>query len=253
MNSFGSAVYRFHSLASTNDLARELAMEDAPEGTIVIAARQTAGRGRQGREWSSPLSEGLYLSVVLRPSITAAEATVITLAAAVAVHETLLAGYGLKCDIKWPNDVMAADRKICGILIESASEGNHLRYAILGIGINLLQKNFPEELEQTATSLFIETGRQITSEEILSALLTHLEDEYKSAINVPARVLERWAERSSYAQGARVRISFGDRALCGITRGLTASGALVLETDEGSREIITAGEISLRRAEGNRG
>jgi len=249
MTTFGSTAYRFNSLPSTNDLARELAMKGAAEGAIIVAAQQTAGRGRQGRSWNSPPSEGLYLSLILRPSIKIAEATVITLAAAVAVRDVFNSEYGLECDIKWPNDVMVGDRKISGILMESASEGEHLRYAILGIGINLLQRHFAGELENSATSLYIETGKSIAPDEILRPLLLLIEDEYNTAINKPDHVIERWVERSSYSSGAHVRLFIGDRTVYGITRGLSESGALILETEAGTRRIITAGEISLRKAE----
>src|SRR5262245_59001114 len=119
MTRLGSTVLRFESLPSTNDIARELAQSGESEGIAVLARQQSAGRGRQGRSWSSPPDQGLYVSLVLRPDILPADSSVITLAAAVAVAETLEQDYRIPPDIKWPNDVMARGRKICGILVES--------------------------------------------------------------------------------------------------------------------------------------
>src|SRR5436853_7241970 len=118
MSRLGSAILRFDSLPSTNDLARELAEQGAPEGTAILAREQTRGRGRQGRAWASPLGEGLYLSVILRPPVEPARATPITLPAAGAVAETLAVDYAIAGDINWPNDVHESPRKICGILID---------------------------------------------------------------------------------------------------------------------------------------
>src|SRR5262245_53462096 len=141
----GSALLRFESVTSTNDVARLLAVEDAPEGTAVLAKVQTAGRGRQGRTWLSPPGDGLYLSVILRPAIHPARAGVITLAAAVAVAEILAVDFDIPADIKWPNDVLASGRKISGMLVESATEGSQLQYAIVGIGVNLNHREFPAD------------------------------------------------------------------------------------------------------------
>src|SRR5438067_12880473 len=153
MSRLGSAILRFDSLRSTNDLARELAEQGAPEGTAILAREQTRGRGRQGRAWASPMGEGLYLSVILRPMLAPSQAAILTLAAAVAVAETLLADYALAVDIKWPNDIHARGKKISGILIESAIEKNELEYVVLGVGVNLGQREFAGELQMVATSL----------------------------------------------------------------------------------------------------
>lgn len=247
MRTFGSTFFRFDELPSTNDRARELALSGAAEGTIVVAGRQTAGRGRQGKSWSSPAGQGLYLSIILRPAIKAADAAVITLGAAVAVREVLAEEYGIECDIKWPNDLTVADKKICGILMESASEGELLRYAVLGIGVNLLQLSFPEEIAAIATSVLIESGAVINPDEMLGPLLVRLEDWYRAAIEIPDRVLKRWMEISSYSDGASVRLVAGACVFDGITRGLTSTGALLIETVDGQRRSVTAGEVSLRR------
>ncbi|HKP11448.1 MAG TPA: biotin--[acetyl-CoA-carboxylase] ligase, partial [Blastocatellia bacterium] len=240
-------ILRFNSLPSTNDLARELAGQGALEGVAVLAREQTRGRGRQGRAWASPMGEGLYLSVILRPPVEPARATILTLAAAIAVAETLSFDYVVTSDIKWPNDVHARGRKICGILIESAIERNKLSHAVLGVGVNLGQREFPSELREAATSVLIESGRRVTPDEFAAPLLARLEVWYRTALRQPATIIAQWQALSSYAEGCAVRVTEGGGAIEGITRGLAPSGALVVETPDGVRREIVAGEISLRK------
>ncbi|MEN3331418.1 MAG: BirA family transcriptional regulator [Blastocatellia bacterium] len=248
MTRLGCAILRFDSLPSTNDLARELAEQGAAEGVAILAREQTRGRGRQGRAWVSPPGEGLYLSIILRPPLEPAKATIITLAAAIAVAETLAVDYAVAVDIKWPNDVHAHGRKICGILIESAIEKSKVDYAILGIGVNLGQRQFPSELQEIATSLVIESNQRVTPDEFAAPLLARLEEGYRIALRQPAQIIARWQALSSYAEGCAVRVENGDRAIEGITRGLAPTGALIVETANGERCEIVAGEVHLRRA-----
>ncbi len=247
MNRLGSTVLRLNSLPSTNDLAREMAQSGEGEGLAVLARQQTAGRGRQGRSWSSPPGEGLYVSLVLRPDIKPVDSPVITLAAAVAVAETLEQDYRIPSDIKWPNDVLARGRKICGILVESAIEANKMLYAVLGIGVNLGQREFPEELKETATSLLIESGQLVTPDDFLKSLLERLEYWYRQATAQPSEVIARWEAMSSYARNCVVRVENSDSIIEGITRGLTAKGALVIEMTSGERREIVSGEVKLRK------
>ena len=247
MNRLGSTVLRFESLPSTNDLAREMAQSGEGEGLAILARQQTAGRGRQGRSWSSPPGEGLYISLVLRPDIKPVDSPVITLAAAVAVAETLEQDYRISSDIKWPNDVLARGRKICGILVESAIEANKLLYAIMGIGVNLGQREFPEELKETATSLLIESEQLVTPDDFLNLLLERLEYWYRQATAQPSEVIARWEAMSSYARNRVVRVESSDSIIEGITRGLTAKGALVIEMTGGERREIVSGEVKLRK------
>ncbi|MCI0488260.1 MAG: biotin--[acetyl-CoA-carboxylase] ligase [Blastocatellia bacterium] len=246
MAKLGSTLHRFDSLTSTNDFARELAARGTEEGTIVIARRQTAGRGRQGRRWSSPEGSGLYLSVILRPALSPARSSIIALAAGVAVAETLALDYGLTPDIKWPNDVLSGGRKISGILVESAIEKDLLQYAILGIGVNLMQEEFPEEIRDSATSILIESGRRVAPEDFLKPLLERLERWYRACMSRPEEVRARWEELSSYGRGRRVRIMSGDERVEATTRGLHESGALIIELESGEVREIVSGEITLR-------
>jgi BirA family biotin operon repressor/biotin-[acetyl-CoA-carboxylase] ligase len=247
MNRLGSPLLQYQSISSTNDLAREMAINGAEEGTTITAQSQTAGRGRQGRVWASPVGEGLYLSIILRPRIEPAQSASITLASAVAVAETLISDFHIHADIKWPNDILVGGRKICGILVESAIEGNQLQFLILGIGVNLAQTDFPEEISATATSILRESGLKVTPDEFLAPLLLRLDYWYRKAIVAPRDVLQRWEEMSSFARNLIVRIISSDREIEGRTCGLTETGALVIELYNGERREIVSGEVSLRQ------
>ena len=233
-------------MSSTNDIARDLAASGASEGICVLAREQTAGRGRQGREWSSPAGAGLYLSVILRPEIRAAESAGLTLAAAVAVAETLKLDFQVECDIKWPNDVLVSGRKICGILVESAVEKDRLQYAVMGIGVNVAQRGFPQAIGNSATSVSLETSRSVTPEEFVRPLLERLQRWYETAVSRPRLVSARWEALSSYARGCAVRVESSDWSIEGVTRGLTDTGALIVELAGGETREIVSGEVSLR-------
>jgi BirA family biotin operon repressor/biotin-[acetyl-CoA-carboxylase] ligase len=224
-----------------------MARSGAEEGIAITSLTQTAGRGRLDRKWISPRGEGLYLSLILRPEIEPSRSMIITLAAAVAVAETLALDFGVEADIKWPNDVLVRGRKVCGILVESAIEAGRLLYAVLGIGVNLGQREFPEELRQTATSVFIVSGKTIACDDFLSPLLERLGHWYNAAIYAPDRILSRWEELSSSARSCRVRIISGDEEIEAVTRGIAPSGALIIETASGETREIFSGEVSLRR------
>jgi len=245
----GETIRRFAVLDSTNEEARRLAQEGAAEGTAIIAAQQTAGRGRQGRSWQSPPNTGLYLSIILRPQVAPARAAMIPLATAVAVAETLMLDFQLVADIKYPNDILVNGRKICGILTESSIEAERLQYVILGIGVNIAQQEFPVELQGIATSIALETGRRLTPDDFLTPLLVSLNSWYPLAICNPERVVIRWQELSTYAYNCPVRIISGDSIIEGTTRGLTPGGALRVELNSGGWREIVSGEVSLRKAE----
>jgi BirA family biotin operon repressor/biotin-[acetyl-CoA-carboxylase] ligase len=246
MPTLGSTLLRFDSVSSTNDVARELAASGESEGVCVIAREQTAGRGRQGRAWSSPPGEGLYLSLILRPAVSAADSGTITLAAAVAVAETLRVGFHTNADIKWPNDVLVNGRKICGILVEAAIEGDRLQYAVMGIGVNIAQRVFHQEAGNSATSLLLETGQTFLPEQFAQAMLPRIQQWYATALSQPHLLIERWKELSSTAHGCLVSVESPDGSVEGYTRGLTATGALIIEMSTGERREIVSGEVRVR-------
>lgn len=245
MNKLGSTLLRFDTVTSTNDIARQMAQRGVEEGLAVVAKSQTAGRGRKGRGWTSPEGEGLYLSLLLRPRINAADASLLPLSAAIAVAETLRFDFHIEADIKWPNDILARGRKICGILVESAIEGHELQYAIMGIGVNVRQREFEGEIAASATSILIESAAERSTDEVMSSLLARLDLWYRESLVRPERIIARWEELSSYARGREVTIISSEGAMEGTTRGLTRRGSLLVEVDGETREFFS-GEVTLR-------
>jgi len=246
-------ILRFDSISSTNLEAAKRAAKGAPEGLIVVADEQTAGRGRLGRHWASPKGAGLYFSIVLRPQIELASWPLITFVAALAVHDALLQYCGLAMDIKWPNDIMANDRKLCGILAETV-EARVGGPVVLGIGLNLTSASFPSELRETATSLESLTGGMPDRELVLEAILMAFQRRYAMLLSPDGwrRVIHEWTRRSSYATGKRIRVKNDHESLEGISRGLESDGALRVETGSGEIRIVRAGDITMVRPMDNR-
>src|SRR5688500_17719951 len=208
MKSLKPKVLRFESLPSTNtELARQ-ASEGAGEGLSIVADEQTAGRGRLQRAWSSPRGAGLYFSILLQPKIAPDHWPLITFMAALAVGDALSEACGVETDIKWPNDLLSGERKMCGILAEAIDTSSG-RAVVVGIGINLTQEAFPAELKTVATSVSQATGQRPERETILAALLRALSRWY-SLLNEPGgreKIVAAWSSRSSYATGRLVQVS----------------------------------------------
>ena len=248
-NAMTPLILRFDTLPSTNDVALDHAQCGATEGLCIIAREQTAGRGRQQRAWLSPPGAGLYLSVVLRPRLDANHWPLIMFAAALAVHDALLEACQLTADIKWPNDLHSGGRKICGILAETCDTPQG-RACALGLGVNLLKRDWPPELRASATSIENETGHAPDAEEFLEALLRALRLRYADlqVPDGPAVTLANWSSRSSYATGRRVRVASGDEIFDGTTRGLEPDGALRVELIDGAMQVVRAGDVTALRA-----
>lgn len=214
----------------------------------MIAREQTAGRGRLERVWSSVMDAGLYFSILLRPRFKQRSWSLLTLMAALAVHDAVVEACGLSTDIKWPNDVYAGGRKLCGILAETVdAEGE--RAVVIGIGINLNDRAFPEELKSIATSVEAETRKAVDRERLIEMLVQKLGQKYE-ALQQPggfSLMLGEWSQRSSYASGKRVRVGLGDETIEGTTRGLEADGALRVETVGGEIKLVRAGEVTALR------
>ncbi len=235
-------VLRFDSLPSTNTELARLASEGAAEGVAILADEQTAGRGRLQRAWSSPKGAGLYFSILLRPRIPVDHWPLITFMAALAVGDALQEATGLRTDIKWPNDLLSGERKICGILSE-AIETPAGRAVVVGIGINLTPSAFPE-----ATSVSEATGVKPDREAILAALLSALTRWY-SLLGEREKIVTAWSSRSSYATGRLVQVNNVDEVWRGTTCGVEPDGALRLRTMSGEMKVVRAGDVqSLRCA-----
>jgi BirA family biotin operon repressor/biotin-[acetyl-CoA-carboxylase] ligase len=237
-------VQRYESLPSTNSELARLALEGAAEGLCIIADEQTAGRGRLQRQWLSPRDSGLYFSILLKPEIELREWPLITLMAAVAVHDALREICRVDFDIKWPNDITIRDKKICGILAETI-ETHDGRAVVLGIGINLAHTALPAELSEIAISIEEATGMVVDREVVIQTLIEKLTEYYELLqTRHDSQILDEWCRRSTYAGGKLIRVSAGDEVIHGFTRGLEADGALRVETLEGQIKVVRAGDVT---------
>jgi BirA family biotin operon repressor/biotin-[acetyl-CoA-carboxylase] ligase len=238
-------ILHFDTLDSTNTEAANQARAGADEGLCIVADEQTAGRGRQGRSWTSTKGAGLFFSLILRPSLEPRQLPLITLMAAVAVYDILLKGFLIRPDIKWPNDIIVAERKICGILAEAVDTPRGLA-VILGIGINLKT----ETPIENATSLEIESTFPVNRDEIVDVLTDHLATGYERLLSDPNAIIDDWKQRSSYFEGKAVQATLGpDSVLSGITDGLEANGALRIKRADGTVSIVQAGDVERLRSD----
>jgi BirA family biotin operon repressor/biotin-[acetyl-CoA-carboxylase] ligase len=240
-------ILRFDSLGSTNTEALAQARQGADEGLCIVAREQTAGHGRHAREWVSEKDAGLYFSIVLRPRIETKFLPLLTLMSAVAVFEVLKEA-GLAPDIKWPNDLLVNEKKICGILAEMADTPKG-RAVVVGIGINLRPSNYPPELAETATSIENETAKAPDAGELLLSLTRFFSEFYElfHRPDGPETIRGIWAERSSYFSGKQVQVTTANKVISGTTGGIEENGALIVKTDDGVREIVHAGDVERLR------
>jgi len=243
---FAGKLHFFPAIGSTNTHAMQQAEAGAPDGSVYLTDEQTEGRGRGAHTWSSPPGSGLYVSILLRPRIAPADILWLSLAAGLAVHNAVRAVTSLEADIRWPNDLLLGRRKFCGILTELNAEVTRVRHTVVGIGINVHQAEFPDELRAIATSLHIETGREWPRQELLVALLQSLEGEV-AALSDPSNlehaaqgICDRLEAASSWIRGKRVRLEESD-GLAGVTEGLDARGFLRVRTAEGLRTVLSGG------------
>src|SRR5271168_5396852 len=223
---------------STNTLAMREAEAGATEGLVCFADEQTAGRGRGAHSWQSPPGSGLYVSILLRPQIAPADVLWLSLAAGLAVREAVREVAAIEADLRWPNDLLLGPKKFCGILTELSAEVTRVRHIVVGIGINVHQEHFPEELTRQATSLHIETGKHWPRQEILMALLKALHRE-ALALEAPGylaaatqSILDRLVLSSTWIRGKRVQVDEAG-GYSGVTTGLDARGFLLVETSDG--------------------
>jgi BirA family biotin operon repressor/biotin-[acetyl-CoA-carboxylase] ligase len=245
----GKTIHHFHTLDSTNSKAYQLALNGAEEGEVVIAESQEKGRGRLGRQWFSPPFLNLYLSVILRPKILPHQAPLITLMAAVATADAIQKFSGFIPLIKWPNDILLRDRKVAGLLNEINSEMDRIHFVILGIGVNLnmSQKMFLKKIRSVATSLKIEMGQTISRKAFLQSLLQELEKWYTIFVKEGnAIILKAWRDRA-HVKGRRVKVTSFGETLVGIAVDVDSDGALILETEEGKRKRVVAGDIEYKK------
>lgn len=243
----GQSLLYLSTTGSTNDDARRLARVGAPDGTLVVADWQRAGRGRLARQWLAPAGSSLLLSVVLRPPLAPHQAQRLTMVCALAAADAIEAETGLRSGLKWPNDLLLGSAKVGGILTELELDGERLAYAIVGLGlnVNLEPAALPAGLVARATSLSAELGRPVARLPLLLALLTRLEARYVALGEDPGALQAEWAARL-VTLGRDVTVGAGDAQWEGIAEGVDHDGALLVRRADGRLVRVVAGDVMLR-------
>jgi len=233
---------------STQEIAKALAAQGVAEGTIVVAETQSKGRGRVGRQWSSPQG-GVYFSIILRPDMNPSEALRLPLVAGVAVAKTIKRNTKLDPRLKWPNDIMIDGKKIGGILTEMNAEMDRLDWVIIGIGlnVNMSQQSFPADVEGTATSLMEAVGKSVPRVKLLQDILAEFETLYNELMKSGFETIRMKWKALSNTIGEKVVVTLPNGQIKGVAVDIDADGALMLEKDDGSLEKIIAGVVKLRK------
>lgn len=243
----GSKIYAFDKTDSTNDIASRIAEAGEPEGALVVAEQQAKGRGRLGRSWFSPKGKGLWFSIVLRPGLPPSAASQVTLAGAVACAKAVREIAGLDALIKWPNDVVIDNKKVCGILTEMNTDMDRIRHVVMGVGmnVNVGGEEFPRELTATATSVKIEAGKDISRLALLAAIL-HVFEELYARLKAGdfESVKQEWIGLSNIV-GKYVRVATEGRALEGYAVGVDFRGNLIVRLANGLNEHIISGDVRI--------
>jgi BirA family biotin operon repressor/biotin-[acetyl-CoA-carboxylase] ligase len=245
----GKSVVSFDSTPSTIDAASKLAQEGAREGTVVVAEAQSGGRGRLGRKWSSPGGVGIWTSIILRPLIPPRDAPKLTLLAAVSVATVLRDQYGIDALIKWPNDVIVGNRKICGALTELMAEQDAVKYLITSFGLNVNQtrSKFPAEVRDIATSMRIESGKKLDRPEVFRCVLREFDGHYSHFRNHGSDdILDHW-RRLSGTLGNRVMIQLRDEQIEGVAIDVDDDGSLIVDLGDGTTRSIAYGDVTILR------
>ncbi|MCJ7738313.1 MAG: biotin--[acetyl-CoA-carboxylase] ligase [Anaerolineae bacterium] len=253
---FGQRLVLLQQAGSTNDVARELAADGAPEGTVVVADEQTEGRGRLGRKWVAPPGECLLCSVLFRPNLLVSRTNWLTMLTALAMADAVAEVAGLKAELKWPNDLVVpvlADaagesrwRKLAGVLTETAIVGDRLAHAIVGIGVNVtVPRGRLNALAPEATSILAEVGRLVSRVDLLVTFLAEVERRY-TMLQSGSSPHREWASRLA-TLGRRVETSGPGGLLVGLAEGVDEDGALLLRTDDGVQHRLAVGDVTLSR------
>ncbi len=241
---FGKKIYTFQTIDSTNNCAKAVANVGGPEGIVVIAEEQTAGKGRLGRRWLANPNENLTFSLVLRPSVHAEVIHQLPLYVGLALAEAIEKTTRIRAECKWPNDVLLNRKKVAGILVEGALKENFVEYVVVGIGVNVNQTVFPPDLANKATSLRLECKREIDRIALFRDILTALEVMYQRGKQSGfGFVVSRWMERSSMLNKP-IAVSQHGTVITGIVKGLSREGGLILQAN-GLEQTLFAGDVTI--------
>ena len=242
----GTEICYFDVTDSTNTQAKSLGEGDAPNGTLVVADKQESGRGRRGRSFESPAGTGIFMTLLLKPEIEPQNASMLTLVAALAVAKGMEHMVELPVQIKWPNDIIVHGKKVCGILTEMSAQMDYVNYIVIGIGINVSNEDFPEEIKDVATSIYLESGKRINRAMLIEKIWEEFEAYYE--LYEKTQDLSKLVkEYDSYLvnRGQKVRVLDPREPYEGKAMGITDRGELIVDTWE-ARRLVSAGEVSVR-------
>ena len=242
----GCEIYCFDSIDSTNTKAKELAEAGHPSGTLVVADQQTLGRGRRGRSWESPAGTGIFMTLMLKPDINPNNASMLTLVAAMATARAITEVTGEAAQIKWPNDIVMNGKKVVGILTEMSAQFDYINHIVVGIGINVHNEEFPEEIAKTASSLLLECGHRIHRASLIEAFLEEFERLYAVYLETEDMSgLQKEYDSLLVNRGRQVRVLDPKEPFEGKAMGITKKGEVIVDTWE-SRKLVSSGEVSVR-------
>jgi len=234
------------SVDSTNNEVKRRAEAGAEQGLLVIGEQQTAGRGRRGRAWESPKGDGIFMSLLLKPDIAPVHASMLTLVMGLAVRDALVALGVSDVQIKWPNDIICSGKKVCGILTEMSAQMDYINYIVIGVGINVHNRDFPAEVEHMATSVFLQTGKKICRAQLAAECMLQFEKYYAVFLQTENMSgLLYIYQMHLVNRGRQVRVLDLKKDYTGVARGINADGELLVETEDGLR-TVSAGEVSVR-------
>lgn len=243
--SFGRTVFHFETIDSTNTFAKSLSKEDAPHGSVIIAEEQTAGRGRLQRNWISPKGKNLLFSIVLYPDFSFEKISLLPFAGALAVTDAIETVTGLSSTCKWPNDVLVNRMKVCGMLLESSSGTSISDRVILGIGVNVNQEEFSDDLKFKATSLKIESGVDVDRVVLLHKVLEELENRYEQLAHFPSsQLLSDW-KMKALLFGKKITVLESEFSFAATAIDVAEDGSLIIQTEDGQKRNVFAGDVSL--------
>lgn len=240
-------VLYFDTIDSTNTKAQELAEKGYPSGTLVVADKQESGKGRRGRSWVSPSGTGIFMTLMIKPDINPNNASMLTLVAALAVAKAITSVTGEEALIKWPNDIVVNGKKVCGILTEMNAQFDYINNIVVGIGINVHNESFPEEISQMASSLMIEAGgKRFHRAQIIAETMSYFEQYYDTFLKTQdLSALVREYDELLVNRNKSVRVLDPKEPFDGKAMGITPKGELIVDTWE-SRKLVSSGEVSVR-------
>lgn len=240
-------VLYFDTIDSTNTKAQELAEKGYQSGTLVVADKQESGKGRRGRSWVSPSGTGIFMTLMIKPDINPNNASMLTLVAALAVAKAITSVTGEEALIKWPNDIVVNGKKVCGILTEMNAQFDYINHIVVGIGINVHNESFPEEISQMASSLMIEAGgKRFHRAQIIAETMSYFEQYYDTFLKTQdLSALVREYDKLLVNRNKSVRVLDPKEPFDGKAMGITPKGELIVDTWE-SRKLVSSGEVSVR-------